>query len=160
MARTHHLAQYNLARLSAPLDDPRIADFVAALDRINTLGDRSPGFVWRLHTENGDSTSVRVRGDDRILVNFTIWESIEALFEFTYHSDHAEVFRRRREWFDAPVEAYLVLWWIPAGYIPTIEEADERLDHLRANGPTPYAFTFKQRFAATDLVALDPQPTS
>ena len=144
--RRHHLAQYNLARLLAPLDDPQIAGFVADLHHINELGDRSPGFVWRLQAEDGTSTSVRVRDDELVIVNFTVWESVEALFEFTYHSDHVEMYRRRREWFEAPTETYIVLWWVPAGHIPTLEEADERLDYLRANGSTQYAFTFKQRF--------------
>jgi hypothetical protein len=148
VAIDYHLAQYNLARLVAPLDDPRIADFVADLHRVNELGDRTPGFVWRHQAEDGTSTSVRVRGDPLILVNFTVWESAEALFEFTYRSDHADVYRRRREWFEPPSEAHLVLWWIPAGHIPGVPEGDERLDHLRAHGPTPHAFTFKQRFDA------------
>ena len=142
----YHLAQYNLARLLAPLDHPQVADFVANLHRINELGDRSPGFVWRLQTDDGTSTSVRVRGDELVIVNFTLWESAEALFEFTYRSEHAEMYRRRRDWFEAPTEAYLVLWWVPVGHIPAVEEADERLDYLRAHGPTPYAFTFKQRY--------------
>lgn len=141
-----HLAQYNLARMVAPLDDPLMADFVANLVRINTLADESPGFVWRHQGEDGDSTSTRVRGDDRILINFSVWESIESLFEYTYRSDHVEVYRRRREWIEHPTEAYLVLWWVPAGHIPSVEEADERLDYLRANGPTAHAFGFKQRF--------------
>jgi Domain of unknown function (DUF3291) len=144
----YHLAQYNVARLLAPLDDPRLADFVANLERINTLGDRSPGFVWRLQTDNGNSTSVRVQDDPMIIVNFTVWESTEALFEYAYHSAHVDVFRRRREWFEEPKTPYLVLWWIPAGEIPTVDEAERRLAHLRAHGPTPRAFTFKQRFAA------------
>ncbi len=151
----YHLAQYNLARLVAPLDDPLLADFVANLDPINGLGDRTPGFVWRHQTEDGNSTSVRVRGDPLILINFTVWEDIESLFEFTYRSGHAELYRRRREWFEAPSEAHLVLWWIPAGHIPTVDEGEERLDHLRAHGPTPHAFTFKQRFpppAAVDII--------
>jgi hypothetical protein len=141
-----HLAQYNLARLLAPLDDPLLADFVADLHRINTLGDRTPGFVWRHQGEDGTSTFVRVRGDPLILINFSVWESIETLFEFTYRTDHANVYRRRREWFEAPSEAHLVLWWIPAGHIPSVDEGEERLNHLRANGPTQEAFTFKQRF--------------
>lgn len=141
-----HLAQYNIARLLAPLEDARNADFVANLERLNKLGDESPGFVWRLQTDDGTSTSVRVRGDERIIVNFTVWESVEALFEFTYHSGHVEMYRRRREWFEHMAEAYLVLWWVPAGHIPSVEEADARLDHLRAHGPTAHAFTFKQRF--------------
>jgi hypothetical protein len=141
-----HLAQYNIARLLTPLDDPRNADFVTNLERVNRLGDASPGFVWRLQTPDGTSTSVRVRDDDRILVNVTVWESVQALFGFTYHSGHVEMYRRRREWFEEMIEAYAVLWWVPAGHIPSVEEADERLDYLRAHGPTPHAFTFKQRF--------------
>mgnify|MGYP001610704260 FL=1 len=147
---THHLAQYNIARLLAPLDDPRLAGFVADLDRINTLGDHSPGFVWRHQAADGNSTSVRVRGDDRIVINFTVWESVDALFEYAYHSAHVDLFRRRREWFEEPTAPYLVLWWVPAGCVPTVEEADERLDFLRAHGPTAHAFTFKQRFPAPD----------
>ena len=144
----YHLAQYNLARLVAPLDDPLIADFVAALDRVNQLGDRSPGFVWRHQTAEGNSTSIRVRGDPLIVINFSVWEDAESLFEYTYRSDHAEVYRRRRDWFEPPSEAHLVLWWVPAGHEPTVDEAEERLDYLRANGPTARAFTFKQRFPA------------
>jgi Domain of unknown function (DUF3291) len=142
----YHLAQYNIARLVAPLEDPRIADFVANLERINTLGDRTPGFVWRHQTAEGNSTSIRVRGDPLILINFSVWEDAGTLFEYTYRSGHAEMYRRRRDWFEAPSEAHLVLWWIPVGHIPTVEEAEERLDYLRAHGPTPQAFTFKQRF--------------
>ena len=144
---THcHLAQYNIARLVAPLDDPRIADFVTNLDRVNRLGDAAPGFVWRHQTEDGNSTSIRVRNDPLIIINLTVWESIEQLFEFAYRSGHVDFYRRRREWFEAPSEAHLVLWWVPAGHIPTIEGSEARLDYLRAHGPTPRAFTFKQRF--------------
>jgi hypothetical protein len=143
-----HLAQYNIARLVAPLADPRLADFVSALDRINTLGDRSPGFVWRHQNADGTSTDERVRGDDAIIINYTIWESAETLFEYAYHSAHVEVFRRRREWFEEMREASMVLWWTPVGVIPSVAEADERLDYLRANGPAAHAFTFKQRFPA------------
>ena len=151
----YHIAQYNIARFWAPLDDPRNADFHANLVPINGLGDRTPGFVWRYVTADGNSTSQRVRGDPLIVVNFTVWESIEALFEFTYRSGHAEVYRRRREWFEPPDAPYLVLWWIPAGHIPDIPEAEARLDHLRAHGPTPHAFTFKQRFPAPDGLSTD-----
>ena len=146
----YHIAQYNLARLIAPLDDPRVADFVANLDRLNRLADRTPGFVWRHQDENGNSTGTRVRGDPLIIINFSVWETVDALFEYAYRSEHVEMYRRRREWFELLREAPLVLWWIPAGDIPTVEEGEERLDHLRAHGPTPYAFTFKQRFPAPD----------
>jgi hypothetical protein len=148
MPERWHIAQYNLAKLRAPLDDPLLADFVEAIDRINHLGDASPGFVWRHQTEDGNSTSVRPRDDTSIIINFTVWESIESLFEFTYHSDHVEVYRKRRKWFEHVEWAYLALWWIPAGHIPTVEEGEERLRHLDAHGPTPHAFTFKKRFPA------------
>jgi hypothetical protein len=157
----YHLAQYNIARLVAELDDPRLAGFVDALDRINQLGDGSPGFVWRHKNDDGNSTATRVYPDDPLVViNFTVWESIEALFEYTYHSDHVEVFRRRREWFDEHEGAYLVMWWIPAGHIPSVEEAIERLEHLQAHGPSPHAFTFKQRFPPPGArpVASGPEP--
>ena len=147
-ALTHHLAQYNIARLVAPLDDPRLADFVEALDRINELGDRSPGFVWRHQNPDGNSTSTRVRGDDAIIINFSVWESVESLFEYAFRSAHVEVYRRRRQWFEELREAYAVLWWVPAGHAPSVEEADERLDYLREHGPTAQAFTFKSRFPA------------
>lgn len=143
---TWHLAQYNIARLLAPLESVQLADFVANLDRINQIGDRSPGFVWRHQTDEGNSTAVRVRDDPMIIINFSVWEDAESLFEYTYRSDHAEVFRRRREWFDPHGGHYLVLWWVPAGHEPTVEEAEERLRYLEAHGPTPKAFTLKQRF--------------
>ena len=144
-----HLAQYNVATLVAELDDPRLVDFIANLDRINQLGDRSPGFVWRHQNPDGNSTGTRVGENPLVVINYTVWESLESLFEYTYHSDHVEVFRRRREWFeDHGGQHYLAMWWIPAGSIPTVEEAEERLAHLRANGPSPYCFTFKQRFPA------------
>ena len=146
MTAHYHLAQYNIARLLAPLDSPQLADFVANLDRINGIGDRSPGFVWRHQTDEGNSTAVRVRGDPMIIINFSVWEDADSLFQYTYRSDHAEVFRRRREWFDQHESYYLVLWWVPAGHEPTVEEAEERLDHLQEHGPTPHAFTLKERF--------------
>jgi hypothetical protein len=143
----YHLAQYNIAKLLAPLDSPTLAEFMAALEPLNKLADESPGFVWRHQTDEGNSTAVRVRDDPMILINFSVWRSVEALFEFTYHSRHVEIFRKRKQFFEHLELPYLVLWWIPAGHEPTVEEAEERLDHLREHGPTPYAFTFKQRFA-------------
>jgi hypothetical protein len=145
---TWHLAQLNIARTIAPLDSPALAEFVAALDRINALAEASPGFVWRLVGDGGDATDVRVGDDPNLIVNLTVWESVEALFEYTYKSGHVEVMRRRRQWFAPPDGPYLVLWWIPAGHVPTVDEAMARLAHLRAHGPTAHAFTFKQRFAA------------
>jgi hypothetical protein len=154
--RRWHIAQYNVAWLAAPLDDPRMAGFVGDLDRVNGLGDATPGFVWRLKADDGNSTTIRVRDDPTIVVNFTVWETIEQLYDFAYRGEHLKVFQRRREWFRHPPHPYLVLWWVPAGHIPSIEEADERLDHLIAHGPTPYAFTFKQRCTSEEAERFAP----
>lgn len=143
---TWHLAQYNVARLLEPLDHPSLADFVAALEPINRLAEEWPGFVWRHQTAEGDSTAVRPYPDDRVIINFSVWTDAQSLHDYTYKSDHVDVFRRRREWFERNLEAHLVMWWIRAGHVPAIEEADERLSMLRANGPTPEAFTFRRRF--------------
>jgi hypothetical protein len=144
----HHLAQYNIARLRAPLDDPLLADFMFALDPLNRLADESEGFVWRHQADDGNSTSIRVRGDPMILINFSVWEDLDSLFQYTYHSDHTAIFRRRQEFFQHIEGAYLVLWWVPAGHIPSVEEAEDRLDYLRQHGPTRHAFGFKSRFPA------------
>ena len=142
----YHLAQLNIARLQAPLDSPRLAQFVAALEPINALADKSPGFVWRLQTEEGDATSIRAFDDEMLLVNMSVWQTLEALSDFAYRSDHRAVMLRRREWFERPADIYLVLWWVPAGHTPTVDEARERLDMLRSRGPTADAFTFNAPF--------------
>jgi hypothetical protein len=152
MSKKWHAAQYNIAWLTHALDDAAMADFHANLDRINELGDRTPGFVWRYKTDTGNSTSVRVRNDPRILVNFTVWEDVESLFDYAFHSAHVEMYRRRREWFEHVEEPFAVIWWIPAGHIPTVAEAEARMKHLAEHGPTAQAFTFKQRFPAPDEV--------
>ncbi|MEP7215399.1 MAG: DUF3291 domain-containing protein [Anaerolineaceae bacterium] len=143
-----HLAQYNIAWLLAPLDDPRLADFTANLDRVNKLADDAPGFVWRHQEADGNSTSIRIRDDDRLIINFSVWESAEALFEYAFHSDHVAMFRRRTEWFTHEEQPYAVLWWVAKGHVPTVEEAEARLAQLGAEGPTAAAFTFKTRFRA------------
>ncbi|HEY1510229.1 MAG TPA: DUF3291 domain-containing protein [Solirubrobacteraceae bacterium] len=140
-----NLAQVNIARSLAPLDTPLMAEFVAALDRVNAIADRSPGFVWRLQTEEGDATAIRAFEDELVIINMSVWASADQLAEFVYRSGHVEVMRRRREWFER-LRLYLALWWIPEGHIPTVQEAQERLAHLEAHGPSPYAFTFKRRF--------------
>ncbi|MBZ0303084.1 MAG: DUF3291 domain-containing protein [Anaerolineae bacterium] len=158
-ASAYHLAQVNVGYTRAPLDDPLMADFVDNLTRINHLGSQTPGFVWQLTNDQGDSTSFRFDGDDDLLINMTVWESIEALYEFTYKSGHVDFFRRRREWFATMERPHLVLWWVPAGHQPTLEEAAQRLAHLEAHGPTPLAFTFKQRFTIEEMLAAAPQPS-
>ena len=151
---SYHVAQINIGRIRAPLDDPIMADFANNLERINGLGHETPGFVWQLLNEDGDSTSFRVFDDQMILINMTVWDSIDALFDFAYKSNHVEFFRRRREWFEKMDQVYLVLWWVPAGHHPTPEEAKEKLDYLQTHGPTPLAFTFKQRFTVEEMLAM------
>ena len=148
MAPAHHLAQVNVAIVRAPLDSPQLAGFVAALEPINALADHSPGFVWRLQTEDGDATSIRPYDDERIMVNLSVWASLEALRGFVYATRHLDVMRRRREWFHRMADPYLALWWVPAGTIPTVAEAKERIELLARDGPGPEAFTFRSPFPA------------
>jgi len=143
----HHLAQVNVATVRAPLDSPELAGFVAQLEPINALADHSPGFVWRLQTEDGDATAIRPFQDERIMVNLSVWESLEALRIFVYASRHLDVMRRRREWFHR-MDTYMALWWVPAGTIPTVAQAKDRLQLLAGNGPSPDAFTFRVPFPA------------
>jgi len=137
----YHLAQLNIARLCAPLDSPELADFVALLPEINGAAERSAGYVWRLQDESGDATALRPFEPD-VIVNLTVWESVESLRAFTYRSGHLEPLRRRREWFVPFGGPSQVLWWIPAGTLPTVAEAGERLALLARQGPAPEAFTF------------------
>ncbi|MFF5703734.1 DUF3291 domain-containing protein [Streptomyces sp. NPDC012794] len=148
--RAAHLAQFNVASLRHPLDDPRMAPFVEMLAPLNAAADDTPGFVWRFAEEGAaDATGLRPAGED-VIVNMSVWETREALWEFTYRSGHLEAMRRRREWFERHVEAHLVLWWVPAGHRPGVEEALERLADLRAHGPSPRAFTFASSFTAAE----------
>jgi hypothetical protein len=146
----YHVAQCNIGRVLAPLDSPQLAGFVGLLEPVNRMADQAPGFVWRLQTEAGDATAIRAFDDDMLLLNMSVWESIEKLAEFTYRTPHRDVMRRRREWFERLADAYLVLWWIPAGTLPTVADAKVRLDKLRRDGPSPEAFTFRSPFPAPD----------
>ena len=145
------VAQLNVGRLVAPLDHPLIDDFREALPLINALGEASPGFVWRL-VGAGDATGATdlrwpdAPDDELFIVNLTVWEDVDSLQQFTHRSSHAGFLRRRREWFDTMTDSHLVLWWVPSGYRPTLADASERLAFLRANGPSPFAFTFGQSF--------------
>ncbi|SEO89367.1 DUF3291 domain-containing protein [Aquisalimonas asiatica] len=150
----YELAQLNVAVLKDSLESPLLADFVANLDPINALAEDTPGFLWRLETEEGDATALRPLGDDMI-VNMSVWEDIESLHGYVYRSAHAAIMARRKEWFHRMAEAYSVLWWVPAGYRPSIDEALERLDALRRHGPHAQAFTFRKPFPAPGAGAMD-----
>jgi hypothetical protein len=147
------LAQLNIGTLVAPLESEQITGFREALDPINAIADTAPGFVWRLQDDDGDATSFRAFGDENILVNMSVWASVEALADYVFRSDHVQIMRQRRKWFIKLDQAFTVLWWIPAGHIPTIQEAEQRLESLRANGSAPYAFTFREPFPAPGTTA-------
>jgi hypothetical protein len=151
------LAQLNIGLPVAPLTEPQLAGFMEALEPVNALADAAPGFVWRLQTEDGDATAVRVFDDDQLIINMSVWRSLDTLAAFVFGAAHAPVMRRRREWFDRLREAYTALWWVPAGSIPTVADAEIRLAVLRERGPTPYAFTFRHPFAPQPA---DPAPNS
>jgi hypothetical protein len=157
------LAQVNIGRLRAPLDSPQLASFMVALDPVDAAADAAPGFVWRLQTEDGNATAVRAfewdqAGSAGVILNMSVWESVEALAAFVYSQQHRQVLRRRREWFEQMAEAYLALWWVPRGHVPTPGDAEDRIRHLRAHGPTPQAFTLRVHFPPPGEGECAPQP--
>ncbi len=148
---THfHLAQVNIGLLRAPIEDPIMEGFRSQLDSINALADRSPGFVWRLQTEDGNALAIRPFADERMAINMSVWESLEALQQFVYGSAHVGQLRDRKQWFESIEGPILVLWWIPVGHIPTVADAQERLRRLKERGPSPEAFTFRTSFPSPD----------
>ena len=147
-----HIAQMNIGTLRYPTDDPRIAEFMNALDRVNGMADAAPGFVWRLQSQQGNATDIKVSDDPRFIVNMSVWESPEVLFDFVYRTSHRDVMAKRRVWFQRPAGAYMVLWWIAAGSVPTVEEGLERLRWLDQNGPSSYAFDFRSKFTPSESV--------
>jgi hypothetical protein len=146
MTAAYHLAQVNISRLLAPLDSDLLSDFVAHLEPVNALADTAPGFVWRLQTEDGDATAIRVFDDAELIVNLTVWTDLQSLGDFVYGQAHAAIMRGRRKWFERPAEAMTALWWVPAGTVPTPRDAEHRLRLLRRLGPTPDAFTMRTPF--------------
>lgn len=150
----YELAQLNIAQMKEPLESPAMADFVANLDRINALAESSPGFVWRLKTEDGNATALRPLGEET-LINVSVWKDVESLNRYVYQSAHVEIMRRRKEWFERMRQAWVVLWWVPRGHRPTVSEAIARLELLRAVGPSKEAFTFRRAFLAPDAAQPD-----
>lgn len=148
--RVYRIAQLNVARALAPFEDARMAGFIARLDEVNALAEHSPGFVWRLKGAGGNATDLRVDDDPRLIVNLSVWETLDDLFAFTYRSDHKTVFARRFEWFEHRSGPNVVMWWQPRGIEPTIEDSLRRLQLLADAGPTPDAFAFKHRFPPPD----------
>ncbi len=142
----YHLAQVNIARMLAPLTDPVMAGFVARIEEINALADNSPGFIWRYQSYEGNATALRAYEDGSILFNMSVWTSLDDLYKYVYASSHREVMKQRRSWFEHFGEVYQALWWVPENHIPTVEEAKERLEHMRQHGETEFAFSFKRRF--------------
>ena len=147
----YELAQINIGRFHKPASHPANADFMNALDDVNTIADESDGFVWRLVGEGNNATDISVSADDpNLAVNMSVWRDAESLAAFAYrNSNHLTIMRRRREWFEH-MEFYMALWWVPAGHRPTVEEGMEKVALLTAKGPTPEAFSFRQPFAAPD----------
>ena len=142
----YHIAQVNIGRIKAPLEGPVMSGFVSRLDEINALADNSPGFVWRLQSSAGNATYLRPYDDDRILINMSVWETVDSLRHYVYRTAHAKLLSHRQEWFEKFASAYAALWWVPAGHIPSVDEAKKRLAHLDSHGPTQFAFTFKTVF--------------
>jgi hypothetical protein len=155
---SYELAQLNVGVIKGPMDSPVMADFAANLERINALAERSPGFRWRLQTEDGDATAIRPFDDPNLLLNMSVWRDLESLQDYVYRSAHVEIMRRRREWFERMDQAFLVLWWVPQGHWPGIEEAVARLERLRRHGPGPEAFSFSQSYPPPDAAPSAPPP--
>lgn len=141
-----YLAQINVALMKAPLDDPLMTEFAAALDEVNAIADQSAGFVWRLQTATGSATDIRAYPDPKMLVNVSVWENIEPLKTYVYKSLHGDFFVRRRQWFEKLQSEHFAMWWIPAGHLPTAEEGKAKLEYLTLHGDSPEAFTFAQPY--------------
>lgn len=142
----YQLAQINIALARDEMTSETMQGFASRLDEINALADQAEGFVWRLQETSGDATSIRAFDDPLLLVNMSVWQDLESLRRYVYKSNHVELIRDRDAWFHKMKEAHQALWWVPAGHIPDVAEAKERLAHYRTNGPTPFAFTFAKSF--------------
>ena len=149
-----HLAQVNIGTPLYPLDHPGLAGFMDNLGLVNGLGEASPGFVWRLQTPAGDATGVQVFDDPRVIINLTVWESIDDLRAFAYRGVHRDFFRRRLEWFE-PGGSATALWWIPAGELPDEHDARRRIEFLARHGTSPYAFEIGTKQPALVIARTD-----
>jgi hypothetical protein len=150
-----NIAQVNIGRINGiSMEDPVMSDFVARLDEVNSLAENSKGFVWRLKEDAGNATSIKFNDDVRIIVNMSVWETIDDLYAFTYNSMHREVLVQRARWFQKLDNHFMALWFVPRFTFPSVEDARFRLSYLEKNGPTPMAFTFKKRFTPESYTNL------
>ena len=140
------LAQLNVGRILAPIDSPVMAQFVARIADVNRQAETAPGFVWRLQDDEGEGAlDQRIFNDDTLLVNMSVWRDAASLFDFVYRNlQHREALQQRRQWFSAVAEPMVVCWWTPDTHMPTIRDAEERLTHVRENGPSARAFPFRR----------------
>lgn len=152
---TYHLAEINVAKAKAEMDDPLMHGFVSRLDEINALAEASSGFVWRLKDDGGDATALRYFDDPLIIVNMSVWEDVESLKHYTYGTMHVEVFKQRKAWFELFGRPHFVMWWIPAGHIPTVVEAQAKLEYIHLQGPGPEAFNFSKIYGPPQAEAAD-----
>ncbi len=143
-----HLAQINIARLLYPQGDPRVAGFFDNLDRVNAAAERMPGFVWRLKDDSGNATSISAYDDPAILVNMSVWESVETFETFVWQTVHANIYRLRTGWFEPMKSPHFAMWWIESGHIPTPAEGRARLEYLEQHGPSDHAFGWESLPAA------------
>ncbi|MBI1257181.1 MAG: DUF3291 domain-containing protein [Chloroflexi bacterium] len=151
----YQIAEINIGRILGSMDSPIMKEFKDNLDRINALAETSPGFVWRLKGDNNNATDIHVYDDPFMIINMSVWESIDSLFEYVYKSAHTPYVSRRKEWFEKLTIPIMVLWWIPAGHQPTPAEAKLKLEYLDQHGATPNAFTFKQRFTVEEWLSFN-----
>jgi hypothetical protein len=154
MSMRFHLAQVNIGKIVAPMNSPQMAGFADNLDKINALAENSEGFIWRLKDDSNNATSIKVFEDDFLLINMSVWKNIDYLYKYVYQSAHADYLKRRKEWFEKMPEMYMALWYITETHIPNSTEAIERLQFLRSNGDSPYAFGFKTRYSAEEAAGF------
>jgi len=160
MNMQYHLAQVNIGKIIAPMDSPVMAGFADNLDRINSLAEKSDGFIWRLKDDSNNATSIKVFDDDFMLINMSVWKNIDSLYKYVYQSAHTDYLKRRKEWFEKMPEMYMALWYVPETHIPNCAEAIERLFYLRKNGDTAFAFGFKNKFSPEEAAAFSPTDQS
>ncbi len=148
----YFIAEINIAKMKGvDINDPIMKEFVENLDAVNQIAEKSEGFVWRLKDENNNATILNPYNDETIIINVSVWKSIETLENFMYRTFHSDFLKRRKEWFLTYGSAHTAMWWIPEGHIPTMQEAVDKLSFLQTNGPSPNSFDFRHKFPAPSV---------